>query len=83
MLPPGSHFLGYSAVSKFGEVSPITWFFAHLGVGEVVVRRWDSDSELLVPFNDRDEVRLRVRSPCLRQLFFVPASLGEAAKPCV
>ena len=56
MLPPGPHFVGYSAVSKRGEVSPVIWSFVHLKSGEVLVRRWDHATELLLPVADEDEV---------------------------
>lgn len=57
MIPPGAHFIGYSAVSRHGDVAPLTWFFLHLTPAEVVVRQWDSATELLLPLNDRDEVQ--------------------------
>lgn len=57
MLSPGAHFIGYSAVSKHGEVSPVTWFFLHLVTRQVVVRRWDSLTELMLPLEDDEEVQ--------------------------
>ncbi|KAK9806697.1 hypothetical protein WJX73_009793 [Symbiochloris irregularis] len=56
LLSPGAHFIGYSAVSKHGEVSPVTWFFLHLVTRQVVVRRWDTGTELILPLLDEDEV---------------------------
>ena len=56
MLPPGPHFLGYSAVSTYGDVAPVTWFFLSVKTSQVVVRAWDTATELLVPLQDQDEV---------------------------
>ena len=56
MLPPGPQFVAYSAVSKQREVSPPVWFFLHLSPGEVVCRHWNPAVELLLPFEDQDEV---------------------------
>ena len=56
MIPPGTHFIGYSAVGRHGDMAPVTWFFAHLALSEVAVRQWDSTTELLLPLEDQDEV---------------------------
>lgn len=56
MLPAGPHFVAFSSVSKQGEVAPPVWFFVHLKAGEIVCRRWDHETELLLPFNDAEEV---------------------------
>ena len=57
MLPPGPHFVAYSAVGKQREVSPPIWVFVSLKASQVLCRRWNSSTELLLPFNDQDEVR--------------------------
>ena len=48
MLPPGTHMVSYNAASCTGDFSPTTSFFVHLTVGEVYIRRWNYEEELLV-----------------------------------
>lgn len=48
MLPPGTHMVSYNAASRTGDFSPTTSFFVHLAVGEVFIRRWNSEEELLL-----------------------------------
>ena len=54
MLPPGTHMVSYNAASRTGDFSPTTSFFVHLTVGEVYIRRWNYDEELLldIPANE-------------------------------
>ncbi|KAK9829455.1 hypothetical protein WJX72_005966 [[Myrmecia] bisecta] len=56
MLPPGAHLVSYNAASKQGEFAPTTSFFVVLRPQAVVVRRWNTESELLDPMPDEDEV---------------------------
>jgi len=49
MIPPGVHFIYFSAVNvKEGMISPRTGFFHNFTRGELVVRRWKEDTENLV-----------------------------------
>lgn len=45
MIPPGIHFIYYSACSKNGDTAPRTGFFYNFRQREVVVRKWDSYNE--------------------------------------
>ncbi|OWF48151.1 protein AAR2 homolog [Mizuhopecten yessoensis] len=45
MIPPGIHFVYYSACNKEGEASPRTGFFYNFKQREIVVRRWDKTLE--------------------------------------
>eukprot|EP00898_Chlorokybus_atmophyticus_P008297 jgi/Chlat1/8469/Chrsp80S07878 len=59
MLPPGAHFLSYTAANSnpaHASVAPYPEaFFVHLAPGQVVVRKWDAQLEKLVPLNDPAE----------------------------
>lgn len=56
MVPPGPHFLSYNAASRSGEFAPTVAMLLHLAGGEVLVRRWSPQQELLLPLGDEDEV---------------------------
>lgn len=45
MIPPGIHFVYYSAVSKDGQTAPRTGFFHSFKKKEFVVKRWDDYAE--------------------------------------
>ncbi|XP_014668420.1 PREDICTED: protein AAR2 homolog [Priapulus caudatus] len=45
MIPPGLHFVYYSAVSKQGETAPRTGFFHNFQGQEFLVKKWDKYSE--------------------------------------
>lgn len=45
MIPPGLHFIYYSAVSKEGCVAPRTGFFHYFSPQEIVVKKWDCINE--------------------------------------
>ncbi|KAK7869800.1 hypothetical protein R5R35_008325 [Gryllus longicercus] len=45
MIPPGLHFIYYSAVNEHGDVAPRVGFFHHFKKSEFVVKQWDPDSE--------------------------------------
>lgn len=45
MIPPGIHFVYYSAVSKDGQTAPRTGFFHSFKKKEFVVKRWDAYAE--------------------------------------
>ena len=57
MIPPGLHYIFYSSVSKTGDVAPRTGFFHHFHEREVLVKKWDTNSEDICLRNvDEDEV---------------------------
>lgn len=57
MMPPGPHFIYYSAASRHGgEISPITGFFLHVSSSEVIVKIWDPKQERVVNIPDENEV---------------------------
>ena len=61
MIPPGIHFVYYSAVNvKQRNTAPRTGFFHNFSRGEVVVRRWDDKIEDIVDdVSDEDKERMR------------------------
>jgi len=57
MMPPGPHFIYYSAASRFGgDTSPITGFFVYVISSQVVVRQWDPKQEHLAMLPDASEI---------------------------
>ena len=59
MLPPGLHMLHYSAVGKEGIAAPRTSSFHFFRQGEVLVRKWDPVTEMLVVSDPDEEARIR------------------------
>ena len=57
MIPPGPHFIYYSATNKHENTSQsfFTGFFIHPGPADIIVRRWDPQLEMLVKLCDEDE----------------------------
>ncbi|XP_051156786.1 protein AAR2 homolog [Leptopilina boulardi] len=47
MIPPGFHYVHYSAVDKFGEISPRIGFIRWFKKAEFIVKRWDTKEETL------------------------------------
>ncbi|XP_046820365.1 protein AAR2 homolog isoform X1 [Vespa crabro] len=45
MIPPGFHYVHYSAVNKFGETSPKIGFLHVFEKAEFMVKRWDQSKE--------------------------------------
>ncbi|XP_011637245.1 protein AAR2 homolog [Pogonomyrmex barbatus] len=45
MIPPGIHFIHYSAVDELGELAPRIGFFHDFKKGEFLVKRWDNKEE--------------------------------------
>ncbi|KAL3279179.1 hypothetical protein HHI36_016692 [Cryptolaemus montrouzieri] len=45
MIPPGIHYIFYSATSSTGDISPRSGFFHNFQRGEIVLRKWDMDKE--------------------------------------
>lgn len=45
MIPPGIHYVHYSAVNEFGEVAPRIGFFHDFKKCEFLIKRWDCKEE--------------------------------------
>ncbi|XP_045473012.1 protein AAR2 homolog [Harmonia axyridis] len=45
MIPPGMHYIFYSAVSSTGDKAPRSGFFHNFRAGEMIVRKWDGKEE--------------------------------------
>jgi len=60
MIPPGLHFVFYSAVSKFdGTPAPRTGFFHTFQSQEIIIKRWNAKDEELVDENKTtDEIEI-------------------------
>ncbi|GFY51865.1 protein AAR2 homolog [Trichonephila inaurata madagascariensis] len=61
MIPPGLHFIYYSAVSKEGCVAPRTGFFYFFSPQEIVIKKWDSKNEDLNSLTPSGEEKQRIR----------------------
>lgn len=61
MIPPGIHFVYYSAVNLAEKMTaPRTGFFHNFGRGEVLIRRWDNKLEDIVDdINEEDKDRMK------------------------
>eukprot|EP00891_Asterochloris_glomerata_P008767 jgi/Astpho2/8767/e_gw1.00128.29.1_t len=61
MLPPGAHMVSYNAAGqgqlRQQDFGPTTAFFLHLASGQVEVRRWDAQHELLVELEEDEAER--------------------------
>ncbi|XP_023029785.1 protein AAR2 homolog [Leptinotarsa decemlineata] len=57
MIPPGIHFIFFSAVSEEGDTAPRTGFFKNFRKSEVFVKKWDVKNECIsVETVSEDEV---------------------------
>ncbi|CAH0558993.1 unnamed protein product [Brassicogethes aeneus] len=45
MIPPGVHYIFYSATSNTGDIAPRTGFFHNFRKSEILVKKWDSQLE--------------------------------------
>uniref|UniRef100_A0A2L2YE17 Protein AAR2 homolog n=1 Tax=Parasteatoda tepidariorum TaxID=114398 RepID=A0A2L2YE17_PARTP len=61
MIPPGLHFIYYSAVSKEGSVAPRTGFFHYFAPQEIVIKKWDAMSEDLNSVEPSGDDKRRIR----------------------
>ncbi|XP_031474511.1 uncharacterized protein LOC116246788 [Nymphaea colorata] len=58
MIPPGPHFIYYSAADRAGNTfSPITGFFIDASASQVIVRKWNGTEEKLVKLLEDEEER--------------------------
>ena len=65
MLPPGMHHVAYSAAASEGpDFAPTASFFFAAAPRGVLVKRWDTVTELLLDLESPEEVRpMCVTSP--------------------
>ncbi|KAJ8673712.1 hypothetical protein QAD02_004974 [Eretmocerus hayati] len=49
MIPPGFHFIHYSATDKYGEAAPRVGFFHFFQKSELIVKQWNSTIEGIDP----------------------------------
>ncbi|XP_031826900.1 protein AAR2 homolog [Nomia melanderi] len=45
MIPPGFHYVHYSAVNRIGEPAPRIGFFHTFSISEFLVKKWDEEAE--------------------------------------
>lgn len=45
MIPPGFHFVHYSAVNKDGSIAPRAGFFHYFKRQEILIKKWDASDE--------------------------------------
>ncbi|KAI4460040.1 a1 cistron splicing factor aar2-related [Holotrichia oblita] len=43
MIPPGIHYIFYSAVNDYGDIAPRSGFFYNFKQGEMIAKKWDKD----------------------------------------
>ncbi|XP_077985016.1 protein AAR2 homolog [Glandiceps talaboti] len=55
MIPPGVHFIYYSAVSKTNDVAPRSGFFYHFKQREILVKKWNARLEDISDFKATEE----------------------------
>ncbi|XP_076055423.1 protein AAR2 homolog isoform X1 [Oratosquilla oratoria] len=67
MIPPGIHFVYFSAVSRDGQTAPRTGFFHHFTRKEVLVKRYDPKMEDLIE-EDEDPEQVERIAANLQQL---------------
>ncbi|XP_063236961.1 protein AAR2 homolog [Bacillus rossius redtenbacheri] len=65
MIPPGVHYVSWSATNKHGDVAPRVGFVHTFKKSELVVRRWDPDAEDFSQNEVPDEEKKRLRSDLL------------------
>lgn len=61
MIPPGNHYIFYSAVSTVGDTSPRTGFFHNFHKGEVFVKRWDKQGECISNDDVKDDEIVKLK----------------------
>ncbi|XP_074287419.1 uncharacterized protein LOC141612515 [Silene latifolia] len=66
MIPPGVHYVFYSASTRDGkEFSPVIGFFVDTSPTEVIVRKWDLQEERLVKVPEEEEERYAQAVKCM------------------
>lgn len=61
MIPPGVHYIFYSAANDSGDVAPRTGFFHNFRPSEMLVKKWDEKLEGMSeePVSEEEIVRLK------------------------
>jgi A1 cistron-splicing factor AAR2 len=62
LIPPGTHFVFYSATNKYGgDSAPRTSFFVFLKEGDVIVKKWNPKNEDLEDETDKDQLEAYIQ----------------------
>ena len=61
MIPPGLHFIYYSAVNTGGQTAPRTGMFLHSKRQDILVMRWDAATEDVVEIATNEEEKEKYR----------------------
>ncbi|KYN21034.1 PREDICTED: protein AAR2 homolog [Trachymyrmex cornetzi] len=61
LIPPGIHFVHYSAANEFGELAPRVGFFHDFQKGEFLVKKWDNEKEDVSSESVPDEAVQRLK----------------------
>ena len=61
MIPPGLHFIYYSAVNSGGQSAPRTGMFLYTKHQDVLVMRWDENSEDVLEVDTNEEEKDKYR----------------------
>ncbi|XP_014252497.1 protein AAR2 homolog [Cimex lectularius] len=73
MIPPGVHMIHYSASGKYGDVAPKVSFLHNFKKSEVLVKKWDIDSERMSLETVSDEEVARFKTNLLNLDHFLGA----------
>lgn len=67
MIPPGIHFIHYSALNKYGDILPKVGFFYNFKKSEFVMRKWDINLQDVSSDNisERESVLIKDNVPTL------------------
>ncbi|XP_011498606.1 PREDICTED: protein AAR2 homolog [Ceratosolen solmsi marchali] len=61
MIPPGFHFIHYSAVDQYGESAPRIGFFHNFNKSDFIVKRWDASLESISSESVSEETVQRLK----------------------
>lgn len=76
MVPPGTHFVTYAVPGRQGGYGACTGFFLHVQLRQVVVKKFDPQTESLQDLPD-DEVRTIGWLPCIEPKALTAHALTE------
>lgn len=63
MIPTGLHFIYFSSVNKEGGTAPRTGFFHSFKSAEILVKKWNYQTEDLIDVTDNDDYRSMLLKP--------------------
>ncbi|XP_018017620.1 protein AAR2 homolog isoform X1 [Hyalella azteca] len=66
LIPPGLHFINYSAVSKYGETAPATGFFHYFEPNDVLVKVYQPATEEFKDESPEQTERVKINLQSLR-----------------